>query len=71
MKDLGPSRPMKCFFCEHDRGPLASEKPHCDTCFDFRNFQVKKYMHPRQYHEWIKYKEYEGRELNELRTNRD
>jgi hypothetical protein len=61
MQNLGFSRPQKCFFCEHDRGHIASTNPpQCDTCFNFKNFQVKKKMHPRQYHDWQKYKEYEG-----------
>lgn len=50
----------KCFFCEYDIGPLGNIKPQCKTCFNFKNFQVKKKMHPRQYHEWQKYKEREG-----------
>lgn len=60
MKDLGFDRPNKCFFCEHDRGPLAKTKPQCETCFNFKNFQVKKNMHPRQSYEWYKFKQREG-----------
>lgn len=59
MRDLRYDNPQKCFFCEHDRGPLAKSKPQCETCLNFNNFQVKKNMHPRQYHDWIKFKERE------------
>ena len=51
-----------CFFCEYDVGPLGNIKPQCKTCFNFNNFQLKKRMHPRQYHEWLKFKEREGEE---------
>lgn len=59
MNYLNFDRPNKCFFCEHDRGHLAKTKPQCETCFNFKNFQVKQKMHPRQSYEWQKYKEWE------------
>lgn len=42
----------KCYFCEHDRGPLAYQMNACLTCRNFDNFQVKKRMSPRDMYEY-------------------
>lgn len=59
-------RPIKCEFCEFDRGPRESHKhpdsKSCWSCFhtDYSHFQLKKRMHVRQNYEWQQYKRYFG-----------
>lgn len=64
--DMQRNRPIKCEFCEFDRGPRESHKhPDCNSCWscfhtDYSNFQLKKRMHVRQNYEWQQYKRYFG-----------
>ena len=63
-------RPIKCEFCEFDRGPRESHKhPDCKSCWscfhtNYSNFQLKKRMCAHQNYEWQQYKRYFG-EVNE------
>ena len=59
MGSVNWERPMKCFFCEYDKGPLSNTVSLCNLCFNFNRFKPKTRMHPRQYHEWQRYKEWE------------
>ena len=58
----------KCYFCEHERGPLAEQSEACDTCRDFNNFQVKKRMSSGQFYEYekLKYAEEQFANQNEV-----
>ena len=49
----------KCFFCEHDHGPLVDRSEVCSTCHNFNNFQVKKRLSPRETYEYEKLKKEE------------
>ena len=52
------TRPKKCEFCQFERGPRVAKLPECEECSNFKNFQLKKRMSPRQAYEWDKYKRY-------------
>lgn len=43
---------QKCDFCEHDKGPRAKDRSHCEKCHNHDQFQRKLRMTPRQYYEW-------------------
>ena len=47
--------PGKCYFCEHNKGPLAEVPAQCESCEFYGNFQVKEHMTPKQkyqYKQW-------------------
>ena len=56
--DIQRSRPKKCEFCQFDRSPRVAKLSECEECYNFKNFQLKKRMSPRQAYEWDKYKRY-------------
>lgn len=60
--DLQRNRPIKCEFCEFDKGPRydGAKPEHCKTCSDYSEFQLKKKMCVRQNYEWQQYKRYFG-----------
>ena len=58
ISDIRATRPKKCEFCEFERSPRVAQTTECVTCSKFKNFQLKKRMHPRQAHEWETYKRY-------------
>ena len=69
--DMQIKRPIKCEFCELDKGPREPYKhPDCKSCWscfhtNYSHFQRKKRMHTRQYYEWLQYKRYFGEEDSE------
>ena len=56
--DIQMTSPKKCEFCQFERGPRVTKLPECEECSNFKNFQLKKRMHPRQAREWNMYKRY-------------
>ena len=44
----------KCFFCEHDRGPLAERSEKCDMCCNCNEFQLKTRLTPTALYEYEK-----------------